>query len=582
MFGAIKRVDNNEIIVENLSHKTASNLMNCHLILEEEARKIVGEVIFIDNEIIKVLLVGEIIDNKFTAGIIKKPSATCTIRVITYGELELLLGKNALSKDTLYLGKSAVYNNFNVTVPLNNFFAAHSAIVGNTGSGKSCCVSRLFQNLFLLNPEKPINAHVVLFDAYGEYVNTFDQLVNNGMNFKVYNTSVGGGIGTLLNFPAYFLDADDLALLLQVDSSAQLPVLEKALKLVKIFKSNSDQVKQYKNNIIANTLQDILTSGRSSTQIRDQIIAVLTHYNTETLNLNSRIHQVGYDRTLQQCLLIDNQGKMASIFDVVTFLQQFDRVSLEDIQTDDFLVYNLEDIYYALEFALVSEGNLTSDVAFQQNNILKSRLQSIINSEKNQLFKADSFISKESYVVNMFHNTQVIDINLGNLDDRFAKVITKLYSKLFFKYTITNYIRSDLSINIVLEEAHRYVQNDTDIDVLGYNIFDRITKEGRKYGTLLTFITQRPSELSETALSQCSNFIVFRIYHPRDLDIIKNMSTNISPSTIEQIKLLNPGVGMAFGTGFNIPTLIKFDLPNPLPRSTNIKVNELWYKQGQQ
>ena len=273
---------------------------------------------------------------------------------------------------------------------------------------------------------------------------------------------------------------------------------------------------------------------------------------------------------------------MASIFDVVTFLQQFDRVNLDDIKTDDFLTYSLEDIYYALEFALVSEGNFTSDAAFQQNNILKARLQSIINSEKNQLFKSGEFISKETYVVNMFHNTQIVDINLGNLDDRFAKVITKLYSKLFFKYTISNYVRSDLSINIVLEEAHRYVQNDSDIDILGYNIFDRITKEGRKYGTLLTFITQRPSELSETALSQCSNFIVFRIYHPKDLDIIRNMSTNISLSTLEQIKLLNPGVGMAFGTGFNIPTLIKFDLPNPLPRSTNIKVNELWYKQGQQ
>ena len=582
MFGNIKRIDNNEIVVENLSHKTVSNLMNCHLILEEENRKIVGEVIFIDNDIIKILLVGEIIDNKFTAGLIKKPSATCAIRVITYGELELLLGKNGLNKDTLYLGKSAVYNNFNVTVPLNSFFASHNAIVGNTGSGKSCCVARLFQNLFLLNPEKPINAHIVIFDAYGEYVNTFDELVNKGMNFKIYNTSSVGGIGTLLNFPAYFLDTDDLALLLQVDNSAQIPVLDKALKLVKIFKSNSDQVKQYKNNIIANTLQDILTSGRSSTQIRDQIIAILTHYNTETLNLNSRIHQVGYDRTLQQCLLIDNQGKMASIFDVVTFLQQFDRVNLDDIKTDDFLTYSLEDIYYALEFALVSEGNFTSDAAFQQNNILKARLQSIINSEKNQLFKSGEFISKETYVVNMFHNTQIVDINLGNLDDRFAKVITKLYSKLFFKYTISNYVRSDLSINIVLEEAHRYVQNDSDIDILGYNIFDRITKEGRKYGTLLTFITQRPSELSETALSQCSNFIVFRIYHPKDLDIIRNMSTNISLSTLEQIKLLNPGVGMAFGTGFNIPTLIKFDLPNPLPRSTNIKVNELWYKQGQQ
>ena len=491
-----------------------------------------------------------------------------------------MFGENKLNKNNLLLGKSAIYNDFNISVPLNSFFAYHSAILGNTGSGKSCCVARLFQNLFLTNPEKPTNAHIVLFDAYGEYVNTFNELNNYGMNYKIYNTSNLGSTGALLNFPAYFLDVDDLALLLQVTTGDQLPVLEKTLKLVKIFKSNSIQVKQYKNNIIANTLQDILTSGRTPAQIRDQIVAVLSHYNTETLNLDSIIHQVGYDRTLRQCLDIDNQGKMLAIYDVVTFLNSFGRISLDEVKTDDFLTYDLEDIFYALEFALVSEGNITSDIAYKQNNILKSRLQSIINSEKNQIFKSGMYISKESYVMDLLNNTQIIDINLSDLDDRFAKIITKLYSRLFFKYTINNYQTGNLSINIVLEEAHRYVQKDNDIDIIGYNIFDRITKEGRKYGTLLTFITQRPSELSETALSQCANFIVFRVYHPKDLEIVKSMSTNVSASTIEQIKSLNPGTAITFGSGFKLPTLVKFDLPSPLPKSTSIKVNELWYKEN--
>ena len=247
MFGSIKRVDNNEVIIENLSHRTISNLMNCHLIFEDGGRRIVGEVIFIDNDVVKVLLVGELVDNKFIAGIIKKPSGNCNIRIITYGELELIFGENKINKDNLLLGKSAIYNDFNISVPLNSFFAYHSAILGNTGSGKSCCVARLFQNLFLVNNEKPVNAHIVLFDAYGEYVNTFNELNNNGMNYKIYNTSNLGSTGALLNFPAYFLDVDDLALLLQVTTGDQLPVLEKTLKLVKIFKSNSEQVKQYKN-----------------------------------------------------------------------------------------------------------------------------------------------------------------------------------------------------------------------------------------------------------------------------------------------------------------------------------------------
>ena len=398
------------------------------------------------------------------------------------------------------------------------------------------------------------------------------------MNFKVYDASHMENNGDMLNYPAYFLDVDDLALLLQLKTADQIPILEKTLKLVKIFKSNSEQVKQYKNNIIANTIQDILTSGRTSTQIRDQIVAVLSRYNTETLNLESVIHQVGYDRTLRQCLQIDNQGKMLAIYDVAVFLEQFGRVSLEEVKIDECIPYSLEDIYYALEFALISEGNITSDIAYKQNNILKSRLHAIINSEKNYIFKSNGYISKENYVSDLLRNTQIIDINLSGLDDRFAKVITKLYSRLFFKYTTDGFQKNNLSINIVLEEAHRYVQKDSDIDVLGYNIFDRITKEGRKYGTLLTFITQRPSELSETALSQCANFVVFRIYHPKDLEIIKNMSTNVSNSNLEQIRSLTPGTGLVFGSGFSIPTLVKFNLPNPLPNSTSIEVSKLWYQ----
>ena len=577
IFGHIKTIDNNEIIVENLGGKNISGLMNCHVIIEENNRKVVGEIIYFNDTTIKILLVGEIINNDFISGVIKKPSGNSIIRIINQGELELILGKSTLTADRLYLGKSAIYKNFNISVPLNGFFANHNAIVGNTGSGKSCTVARIFQNLFINSPYKPLNAHVVLFDAYGEYVNTFNNLLEHGMSFARYTTNVVNTGERQLKYPAYYLDVDDLAILLQVSTSDQIPVLDKALKLVKIFKSTDENVKQYKNNIIANCILDILTSGRSSTQMRDQIIAVLSNYHTETLSLDSIIHQVGYDRTLRQCLNIDNQGKINSISDVVNFIQQFDRVNLDVIPVDSNLIYNLDDIYYALEFALISEGSINSGLAYEKNNILKSRLQSIINSEKNEIFKVDSFISKEDFIKTMFMGIQMVNINLSYLDDRFAKIITKLFSKLLFNYTTNLLPRGSFSVNIVLEEAHRYVQNDTDNEIIGYNLFDRITKEGRKYGTLLTFITQRPSELSETALSQCANFIVLRVYHPRDLEIVKNMSTNVSNSTLDQIKSLKPGSAMAFGSAFKVPVLIEFDLANPLPESTSVEIDKIWF-----
>lgn len=575
MFGKIKRINNNEVTIENTSGKAISSLIGCHIIFLEDSRRIVGEVTYIDEVEAKILLVGEIINNVFNAGIIKKPSGIAPVRVINKDELELIIGKSEIQKENLLLGTSSIYKTFNVSVPLNDIFANHLAIIGNTGSGKSCGVARMLQNLFFIN--KPINSHIVLFDAYGEYVETFKNINNLGLNFASFSGNSKNGKEYQLKFPAWFLDVDDLALLLRVSSPDQLPVLKKSLKLVKIFKSNTPEIKRYKNDIIAKCLMDILTSGRSSSTIRDQVIAVLTHYNTEDLNLDSTIHQPGYDRTFRQCLLIDDSGKMNAIFEVMKFLQQFENIDLESIDIVDAMCYSLEDLYSALEFSLISEGTINNDIIYKEMNILKTRLQSIINSDTKHIFNVDEYIGKEEFVRDMFIKNNLVNIDLSDIDDDFAKVLTKIYSKLLFNYTTSLEKRGSLSFNIILEEAHRYVQNDNDINIIGYNIFDRITKEGRKYGTLLTFITQRPSELSTTSLSQCANFIVFRVFHPADLEIVRTMSTNVSMANIEQIKSLSPGSAFAFGVGFKIPTLVNFELPNPIPESTSVNVKNIWF-----
>ena len=575
MFGKIKRINNNEVTIENISGKAISSLIGCHVIFLEDSRRIVGEVTYIDEVEAKILLVGEIINNVFNAGIIKKPSGIAPVRVINKDELELIIGKSEIQKENLLLGTSSIYKTFNVSVPLNDIFANHLAIIGNTGSGKSCGVARILQNLFFIN--KPINSHIVLFDAYGEYVETFKNINNLGLNFASFSGNSKNGKEYQLKFPAWFLDVDDLALLLRVSSPDQLPVLKKSLKLVKIFKSNTPEIKRYKNDIIAKCLMDILTSGRSSSTIRDQVIAVLTHYNTEDLNLDSTIHQPGYDRTFRQCLLIDDSGKMNAIFEVMKFLQQFENIDLESIDIVDAMCYSLEDLYSALEFSLISEGTINNDIIYKEMNILKTRLQSIINSDTKHIFNVDEYIGKEEFVRDMFIKNNLVNIDLSDIDDDFAKVLTKIYSKLLFNYTTSLEKRGSLSFNIILEEAHRYVQNDNDINIIGYNIFDRITKEGRKYGTLLTFITQRPSELSTTSLSQCANFIVFRVFHPADLEIVRTMSTNVSMANIEQIKSLSPGSAFAFGVGFKIPILVNFELPNPIPESTSVNVKNIWF-----
>lgn len=578
MFGKILTIDGNSCKIENLSKVTHSELMNCHVIFPENDRKVMGEITKITDEVIDILLVGEIKNNKFYPGVVKKPNTVP--RIINVSELELVIGTQ--SKGLPVLGESSIYKGFNINLPIDDFFANHSAIIGNTGSGKSCGVTRILQNIIINSEKKPVNSHFVIFDAYGEYKNAFTKMNSVNMNFKKYTTSIEEVDELMLQIPPNFLEVDDLAILLQVTDAMQLPVLEKTLKLVYIFTSEDEKVIEYKNDIIAKCLLDILTSGKSAGQIRDQIIAVLTSYNTESLNLESIIRQPGYDRTLKQCLLIDEHGKLNAISLVTEFLKKFTRLNLDNIMINYDYTYTLDDLYYALEFALLSEGTINSSDSYSKNNILKTRLQTIINSDYKSIFEVNKFMTKESFVEDIFktdigENVQLIDINLSHVDDRFAKVLTKLFSKLFFNYTNRLQKRGSFPINIILEEAHRYVQNDNDINIIGYNIFDRITKEGRKYGTLLTFITQRPCELSSTALSQCSNFIVFRIFHPNDFEIVKNISTNVDMESLEKLKTLNSGTCLAFGTGFKIPLLVNLELPSPMPESTSLKLSELWY-----
>lgn len=575
MFGKITEINGNSCIVENKSHLTHSELMNCHVVFPESDRLVVGEITKIDESKICILLVGEIRSNRFFPGVVKKPSTTP--RIINVNELELIIGKQ--SKDIPSLGRSAIYKNYDVKVPIDSMFANHLAIIGNTGSGKSCGVTRILQNLFTESLVKPKKSHFVIFDAYGEYTHAFDGL---DINTKVYTAVKETALDLGLTIPPNFLEVDDLAILLGVTEGDQIPVLEKTLKLVYIFTSSDDKVIEYKNDIIANCLLDILTSGKSGSQMRDQIIAVLTHYKTDSLNLESIVHTPGYDRTLKQCLLIDEHGKINAMELITKFLKEFTKLNLNDIIIDKNYTYTLNDLYYALEFALMSEGTLNDTLSYSKNNILKTRLQTIINSKYKSIFEVNEYLTKEDYVSKFFtkneENASLTIINLSTVDDRFAKILTKLFSKLFFTYTTTLNSRGSFPINIILEEAHRYVQNDNDINIIGYNIFDRITKEGRKYGTFLTFITQRPSELSSTALSQCSNFVIFRIFHPKDFEIVKSISTNVDTESLEKLKTLNSGTSLVFGTGFKIPLLVSFDLPNPMPTSTNIKLSQVWYQ----
>lgn len=108
-------------------------------------------------------------------------------------------------------------------------------------------------------------------------------------------------------------------------------------------------------------------------------------------------------------------------------------------------------------------------------------------------------------------------------------------------------------------------------------IFERVAKEGRKNGVFLIVASQRPSELSKTVLSQCSNFVVHRIQNPDDLAHIRQMTPFISESVMKRLPSLPKQHALIFGNAVNLPTTFKVREATPRPKSDDAQIRELWF-----
>lgn len=589
MIGSIIEIIDNRVLIKlAIDINKQPNLVGLHVVFEDETKKIVAEIVNVSQTEMTAVIVGELGENSFIPGATKRPSFKSSIRLVTLEELELMLGSQNIVAGQTNFGTSNVYDGYRINVDLNDFFSNHFSVLGNSGSGKSCTVASILQKLMVGNGHVPRNANFFFFDAFGEYNSAFSGLhaINPEFNYKYYTTNVKSATDEILRIPVWLLDVDDLALLLDADTPTQLPIIEKTLNLVPILTGQSDAVIKKKNDIIARAIQDILLSGNDSTKIRDQVTAVLTKFNTAELNLESQIIQPGYVRTLKQCLFVDKTGKMQEMELVVEFIRGYIVDEEEEVQVADLNpFYSLADLEMAMDFALINEGILKSSKVFDYANILSVRLHTLVNGEYKEFFSYPRYITKEQFVESLLISNngakcQIVNFNINYVDDRMAKVITKIVSRMLFEIASNTIPRGSRAFHIIIEEAHRYVIKDNDIDLLGYNIFERITKEGRKYGIFLGLITQRPSELSDTCISQCTNFVILRTLHPKDLEYIKNMVPNISMEIVQQLKNLKPGNCIAFGNAFKVPISMYIDLPNPRPMSNNVDINSVWYNES--
>lgn len=582
MFGKIKYISDNTAVVEiNKDGNLVSNLMNLHVVFESNGDKLLGEVKNVDEDTVKIELLGEFAGTRFIAGTIKKPTLTSTLRVINEEELDIIMGK--ADENSLYIGKSPIYKDRSIYANINDLFSNHLAIFGNSGSGKSCSVSRIVQNIFLNQNFLAQNANLFIFDAYGEYKNAFKDInkINPVYQYKFLTTNPTEETDMLFQLPVFLFTNDDVALLLNADNHAQLTIIERMMKLAKLFSRNDAVTEKLKNHLIAKAIQSVLFSNQNASGKKNDIFTIISSCQTPAFNMNTEIQGIGYTRRFSECFKIDSKGEFGESVLINEYIAKNLNEELEStIEVPSQAFFTLRDMEKALEFTLIGEGFLNNRLMQDSAIILKVRLHSIINSRNALYFDIKQYITLEQYISSLIvlnhRRSQIININLEDVDDNLAKVIVKIVSKMIFDFSKSRKIRASIPFHLIIEEAHRYVVADNDKFLLGYNIFERIAKEGRKYGVLIDLISQRPVDISETVVAQMSNFLVLKMTHPKDLEYIEKMLPNVSSDIIEKLNSLQSGTLVSFGNAFKIPLLIKMDLPNPLPYSSNCDVIARW------
>jgi hypothetical protein len=517
---------------------------------------------------------------------------------------------------TLSIGKSTIFPDYEVKIDIDKFFSSHSAILGNTGSGKSCTIASMLQNLYRLNGYSATGSSFIIFDVNGEYRQAFAEIQNVNLdlevkNFSIEQAEVNDDVKQFL-LPHWFLTIDEWALLLQATEKTQLPILRNALGLASIFTLEVD-VNELKNHILATCITQILRDESSSPSKKDRIVSILQKFNTNEISLAKEFTYNDDDGNEQSTVYIDRGiildcnirncltvhfGEIKGIRQLISYLEQTDEDGLPVFIVDKFKMptyernqkFSFEIIEDALDLAILYEEAHGNKQIRDYCSSLITRLKSIKDREDFNFLKQDNAnfeqykrhllgLSKGKTSNKVTKKQQIIILDLSSVEDEIVEVISCVISRIIYEAVKEIPPRNSYPVNLILEEAHRYISDSPVGAFLKANrIFELIAKEGRKFGMLLMISSQRPSELSKTVLSQCSNFIVHRIQNPEDLAHIRQITPHISDTILKRMPSIPTQHALIFGHAVNLPTTFKVNEAKPRPKSDNNNISENWFK----
>jgi hypothetical protein len=299
-------------------------------------------------------------------------------------------------------------------------------------------------------------------------------------------------------------------------------------------------------------------------------------------------------------LIIDPDDENASI--QVSFLRSIlmqlkretnEHLELGHITVDSPVYYSMDAFIELIEKRNSETSNFgkTQSALFGKFDQLLVRMNSLLNDTRYDfLMKPKERISTESLTDLMKDlvglgepkaNITVLDLSAVPFD--VVPMVTAQIGRLAYEFNFWNPLCREFPLFLICEEAHEYIPRE---DIPRYRearrSMERIAKNGRKYGVGLCVVSQRPHDISETVLSQCSSYICLRISNPEDQEYVRSMVPEAARGTFAALTSLSKGEAVALGEAVPMPVRFKVDIPDPPPNSTDIDYAGKWTRGGEE
>ena len=537
----------------------------------------------------------------FKLGIMTYPSVYADVYVVTEADLNDAL-KDAVQKSSnrgIYLGNSRNLQGYPIHLDIDKLFSIHTAILGNSGSGKSYTIARILQQVGAMGAKHT----TILFDVNGEYAQAFPDAKHIRPNITK-ETEEDKVKYSPFYLPYYLLSLDEWLSFLMASDRTQRPfwdrVLQECYRFYAISTSEqTDEIETYIRWRIAQMLAGILswadndtTKITSAQGILGNMLSILSTFNKEDHKtpFKNIIDQIQKYQKACEIKYGNNEGRLATAVEMeIGGIDLKQIVKIIETRFSHGQYYDYRFLKIAAEMTLIDEEAKGNSRIREYTSTRFARLEYFLENPECTFMRTESSAlgeNKDRYLENLGiipnasapKNTFLLTIELSSLGNDTLELVTGVLTRMIFDYRKerSGETRRKDPIHLILDEAHRYIRKDKEY-ILKENLFERVAREGRKFACYLFISSQRPSELSPTVLSQCANYIIHRTQNKIDLDYIYSVLPYFSEDYLIKIKQASPGEALVFGSCVPMPLQVEVIKADPEPNSKNCIISEEWW-----